>query len=631
MNVAHFMLASGEHMKRRRLLAACLALLLLGLTACAPTISVGEAEQVAQQQSHQLVNLVRTLEIQLQQRLLTLVESHLPLGLISRLPGGAPDPATEAAIRDVIQKGNSAQERAIASHDSSTMKDTSTNSYYQQVAQENQQAVDAGVTAIKLQKLDWGPISVHGPIASAVTTETWITTYDDGTTEQSTDRNVYTLLLQNGAWKVQADDQPDGSSPSPVPGSASGAPSPAGRGSRAPTPGSGVATPPSPSPLTVSAPSGSAEAAIQQLIIKGDQEQEQAIASHDSSVMKDTSTDSYYQDLAQSNQDMLNGGITAIKLVAVDWGQVTVTGNTASATNFETWWTQYSDGSTDQTRDRNVYSLVQQSGAWKIDSDDHPDSGLSPAPDTTPTLGSPSPSPAVPPASIAPTGRGSSVNWAGYAANGGTFTAVSGTWTIPQVSGTGSVGADAAWVGIGGEQSRDLLQAGTEETVLSSGRTQYDAWIEMLPQFSHPVPLGVHAGDSVTVSIKEQSSGNWNISFTNNTTGGTYQRDVQYNSSRSSADWIEEAPSGGRGGILPLDNFGSIAFSNATAVKDGQNVNLTQAGASPITMINRSRQPLVTPSAITSDGSGFTVSRTSNSAAAPGGGGSTTRRRGTSP
>jgi hypothetical protein len=363
------------------------------------------------------------------------------------------------------------------------------------------------------------------------------------------------------------------------------------------------------------------------VILQGDAEQEQAISTHDSSVMKDTSTDAYYRDVAQSNQDMLNSGVTAIKLLSVEWGQVSINGSSATATNYETWWTQYSDGSTDQLRDRNVYTLVQQNGSWKVDSDEHPDSVLSPAPGGSQPpspqgSGSPAPTPAVPPASIAPNGRGQSSNWAGYAADGGTFTAVSATWTVPQVSGSGSgVGADAAWVGIGGEKSRDLIQAGTEETILSSGRTEYDAWIEMLPQFSHPVPLGIHAGDSVTVSIQDQGNNNWQVSFTNNTTGSTYQKTVQYNSSHSSAEWIEEAPSGGRGGVLPLDNFGSITFTNASAVKDGKTVNLSQADAHPITMINGSRQPIATPSQIAPDGSGFTVTRTANSAARNGRGG----------
>src|SRR5579862_7331722 len=57
-------------------------------------------------------------------------------------------------------------------------------------------------------------------------------------------------------------------------------------------------------------------------------------------------------------------------------------------------------------------------------------------------------------------------NWAGYAAGGGSFTGVTATWTIPQSSGSG---VDATWVGIGGLQTRDLIQAGTQGTVTRSG------------------------------------------------------------------------------------------------------------------------------------------------------------------
>ena len=365
------------------------------------------------------------------------------------------------------------------------------------------------------------------------------------------------------------------------------------------------------------APPSSATAAIQQVIQRGNAEQVQAIASQDASVMRDTSTDSYYQDLAQTNQDLLDSGVTKISLDKIEWGPVTVTGATASATSYETWTTVYSDGTTDQSRDRNVYTLVQQNGVWKIQADEHPDDGFSPAPASSQpatTL----PSPQTSPAPAAATGRGQSHNWSGYSASGGKFTGVNATWTVPQVTSTGSLGTDAAWVGIGGVSSHDLIQAGTEATVLSSGRTQYQAWIELLPQVSHPVPLAVAPGNSVTVAINQQTGGDWQISFKNNTTGATYDRTVQYDSSLSSAEWVEEAPSAGRG-VLPLDNFGSVTFSGASAVKDGKNVNLTQAGARPITMIGSGNQPLATPSVVI-DGSGFTVTRTANSAATGAGG-----------
>ncbi len=98
--------------------------------------------------------------------------------------------------------------------------------------------------------------------------------------------------------------------------------------------------------------------------------------------------------------------------------------------------------------------------------------------------------------------------------------------------------------------------------------------------------------------------------MTNNTSGKTYQTKVNYASSRSSVEWIEEAPSG-RNGILPIDNFGALSFSGATAIDNGQNVKLNQVGAQPISLLNAQKQPLAVPSAIGSDGESFSVERTS--------------------
>lgn len=189
---------------------------------------------------------------------------------------------------------------------------------------------------------------------------------------------------------------------------------------------------------------------------------------------------------------------------------------------------------------------------------------------------------------------------------------MTGTWIVPQVMSAGSFGTDATWIGIGGVNSRDLIQAGTEETTDGSGATQWDAWIEMLPQTSRPVEFAVHPGDSVTVSITQQSAPNqWLIQMKNNTTTETYQTTVQYQSSLSSAEWIEEAPSsGGRGGkVLPLDNFGTVQFSGGTAVQNGKTVTIAQSGAQPITLEGPGHTPLVTPSVLAPDGQGFAVTR----------------------
>jgi hypothetical protein len=113
----------------------------------------------------------------------------------------------------------------------------------------------------------------------------------------------------------------------------------------------------------------------------------------------------------------------------------------------------------------------------------------------------------------------------------------------------------------------------------------------------------------VTVNITEQGTNNWSIDFTNNTTGKTYHTTRRYTSSHSSAEWVVEAPSSGNG-VLPLDNFGSVSFSGASATQNGQSVNLSQAKAQPITMLGNSGQQLAVPSSIGGDGASFSVART---------------------
>jgi hypothetical protein len=185
---------------------------------------------------------------------------------------------------------------------------------------------------------------------------------------------------------------------------------------------------------------------------------------------------------------------------------------------------------------------------------------------------------------------------------------------VPTVSAGRTAAADATWVGIGGVSSEDLIQAGTQATV-QGGRVSYSAWIEMLPQASQPVPLAVSAGDNISVAITQQSGDTWRISIRNTTTGRSYQKSVTYASSRSSAEWVEEAPALGQRTLIPLDNFGTVTFTNATAVEDGQQHSIAQADGQAITMSSRTGQPAAQPSALGDDGASFSVTRTN--AAAP--------------
>ncbi len=203
-----------------------------------------------------------------------------------------------------------------------------------------------------------------------------------------------------------------------------------------------------------------------------------------------------------------------------------------------------------------------------------------------------------------------STNWAGYTAEDGTYTAVGATWTIPSVEPAKSVQTDATWVGVGGINDHDLIQAGTQ-AVTEDGDVKYTAWYETLPDYQVEIPLRVHAGDSVSVSLREKTPGVWVLTFVNNTTAKSYQREISYDSSRSSAEWIQERPLMERGNALrlvPLDNFGQVTFTDAYAVRDGATVHPAQAGADKLSMVSTAGAALAIPSKLHADGS-FSVTR----------------------
>jgi hypothetical protein len=147
------------------------------------------------------------------------------------------------------------------------------------------------------------------------------------------------------------------------------------------------------------------------------------------------------------------------------------------------------------------------------------------------------------------------------------------------------------------------------ETIDSAGRSSYQAWIEMLPSAAQQVPLVVNPDDSITVSIVEQQTDQWLITIKNNTTGKSYEKTVNYKSSHSSVEWIEEAASS-RQGILPLDDFGTVQFSAGSTVANGKTLTIAQAGAQSITMLNARGAVIATPSDLNAAGTGFSVDRT---------------------
>jgi len=209
---------------------------------------------------------------------------------------------------------------------------------------------------------------------------------------------------------------------------------------------------------------------------------------------------------------------------------------------------------------------------------------------------------------------GTSSNWSGYASAGTSFTAINGSWVVPpQTASAVGLAGDAAWIGIGGITSSDLIQIGVQ-TFNNNGQIKHEAFYETLPQTAQTVTMTINTGDSVSASLNEQLINTWYLSIRDNTNGQHFETTLSYNSTNSSAEWIEEMPSNSNSTFIPLDNFGVKQFSGGSVLKSGGSYTIDQLGARLITMTNGNNQPLVAVSSLASDGESFSVTRT---AAAP--------------
>jgi hypothetical protein len=169
-----------------------------------------------------------------------------------------------------------------------------------------------------------------------------------------------------------------------------------------------------------------------------------------------------------------------------------------------------------------------------------------------------------------------SSNWAGYAVTGSSrspvrYKSVSAHWVQPSVACTGGQSYSGFWVGLGGfeQSSRALEQIGTEADCSSSGSETDYAWYELVPKAPVRLSLKLHPGEEIIASVTVTGHG-VTLRLRDLTTGAHYQTTQRAAVlDASSAEWIAEAPSLchaiNRCRVLPLANFGSVAFSDSSA------------------------------------------------------------------
>ncbi len=205
-------------------------------------------------------------------------------------------------------------------------------------------------------------------------------------------------------------------------------------------------------------------------------------------------------------------------------------------------------------------------------------------------------------------------NWSGYVADDTAYAGVRGSWVVPEASpADDDLSANVVWIGIGGSRASDLIQLGTQ-ALSRNGATTYHAWYETLPDAARELPVAVSPGDAVSASLQEELPNLWHLIFSNDTTGIEYETYVYYVSNNASAEWIVERPfaiTDRDEGYLPLSDFGTVSFTDASATTAGGAVIpfsklISSQAAEPVLMDRSHSSVQATPSAL--DGDGFAVS-----------------------
>lgn len=198
----------------------------------------------------------------------------------------------------------------------------------------------------------------------------------------------------------------------------------------------------------------------------------------------------------------------------------------------------------------------------------------------------------------------STSNWAGYVAGNAYYTGVGALFQTPTVDQIQRLGAIGSWVGVGGADSEDLIQAGV--AVLDRGGVvTYSAWYETLPAPAQTIPIAIAGGDWIRVDIREVAFNRWRITVVDGTQ--VFQRQLSYPSSHASAEWIVEQPSLGNGHEFPLQSANGANFAQMTAIANGQMTIPAQLSPKAVVLVGPPDQVRALPSALGQDGASFSV------------------------
>jgi hypothetical protein len=167
--------------------------------------------------------------------------------------------------------------------------------------------------------------------------------------------------------------------------------------------------------------------------------------------------------------------------------------------------------------------------------------------------------------------NGTSKNWSGsvlFIGSGDTFLWIAGSWAVPHAYATkGAAGTEysSAWLGIDGDRSGDVMQAGT---ATDSDGACY-AWFEWYPNFSIAISnFAVAPGDVIHLVLCAASTTRAWLSMGNITSGQytsfAFQAPAGTALVGNCAEAIVERPTVG-GSLAELPRYGDVFFDDTTA------------------------------------------------------------------
>jgi len=151
----------------------------------------------------------------------------------------------------------------------------------------------------------------------------------------------------------------------------------------------------------------------------------------------------------------------------------------------------------------------------------------------------------------------------------GTFTSVTGTFTVPTPTGSGS---SAIWVGLDGVGCQVILQTGVDATI-EDGKVSYSSWYEWYPDPSYVFTnISFAPNDTVKLTATAHTNTTGTVTIENLTQNQVVSSPVDSTTAlcQQNAEWIVEDYAAG--GLVQFDDFGTVRFMEAMAATENHTV-----------------------------------------------------------